>query len=172
MATQVVNNFIISTAIRIALRGGIYFCTRCLLLTRSVWHLADPRSVDCSLSVHPRGRWWRAVNFSSQLITHGTRFNFMSMDPTGFCSTLRPPSCGEGGGWQKTANKLTLKRFKAAFTDHLIIQRPEDYSLKQWYSTVFLFVYPHADRLCGLVVRVLGYRSSGPGSIPGTSKKK
>jgi hypothetical protein len=29
-----------------------------------------------------------------------------------------------------------------------------------------------ADRLCGLVVRVLGYRSGGPGSIPGTIKKK
>jgi hypothetical protein len=28
------------------------------------------------------------------------------------------------------------------------------------------------DRLCGLVVRVLGYRSGGPGSIPGTSRKK
>jgi hypothetical protein len=28
------------------------------------------------------------------------------------------------------------------------------------------------DRLCGLVVGVLGYRSGGPGSIPGTTKKK
>jgi hypothetical protein len=28
------------------------------------------------------------------------------------------------------------------------------------------------DRPCGLVVRVLGYRSGGPGSIPGTTKKK
>jgi hypothetical protein len=28
------------------------------------------------------------------------------------------------------------------------------------------------DRLCGLVVRVLGYRSGGPGSITGTTKKK
>jgi hypothetical protein len=28
------------------------------------------------------------------------------------------------------------------------------------------------DRLCGLVVRVLGYRSGDPGSIPGTTKKK
>jgi hypothetical protein len=28
------------------------------------------------------------------------------------------------------------------------------------------------DRLCGLVVRVLGYRSGGPGSLPGTTKKK
>jgi hypothetical protein len=28
------------------------------------------------------------------------------------------------------------------------------------------------DRLCGLVVRVLGYRSGGPDSIPGTTQKK
>jgi hypothetical protein len=28
------------------------------------------------------------------------------------------------------------------------------------------------DRLCGLVVRVLGYRSGGPGSIPRTTRKK
>jgi hypothetical protein len=28
------------------------------------------------------------------------------------------------------------------------------------------------DRLCGLVVRVLGYRSGGPGSFPGTTRKK
>jgi hypothetical protein len=32
--------------------------------------------------------------------------------------------------------------------------------------------YVHSkDRLCGLVARVLGYRSGGPGSIPGTTKK-
>jgi hypothetical protein len=28
------------------------------------------------------------------------------------------------------------------------------------------------DHLCGLVVRVLAYRSGGPGSIPGTTRKK
>jgi hypothetical protein len=28
------------------------------------------------------------------------------------------------------------------------------------------------DRLCGLVVRVLDYRSGGPGSIPDTTGKK
>jgi hypothetical protein len=28
------------------------------------------------------------------------------------------------------------------------------------------------DRLCGLVVRALGYRFGGPGSIPGTARKK
>jgi hypothetical protein len=26
--------------------------------------------------------------------------------------------------------------------------------------------------LCGIMVRVLGYRSGGPGSIPGTTRKK
>jgi hypothetical protein len=31
---------------------------------------------------------------------------------------------------------------------------------------------PVGDRLCGLVVKVLGYRSGGLGSIPGTTKKK
>jgi hypothetical protein len=28
------------------------------------------------------------------------------------------------------------------------------------------------DRLCGLVVRILGYRFGGPGSIPGTARRK
>jgi hypothetical protein len=33
-------------------------------------------------------------------------------------------------------------------------------------------MWRETDRLCGLVVRVLGYRSGGPSSIPGTTKKK
>jgi hypothetical protein len=37
--------------------------------------------------------------------------------------------------------------------------------------TIKIFVVV-CDRLCGLVVRVLGYRSGGPGSIPGTTRKK
>jgi hypothetical protein len=37
-----------------------------------------------------------------------------------------------------------------------------------WFSSE----YDTEDRLCGLVVRVLGYRSRGPGSIPGTTRKK
>jgi hypothetical protein len=31
-------------------------------------------------------------------------------------------------------------------------------------------VWEYIGRLCGLVVRVLGYRSRGPGSIPGTTR--
>jgi hypothetical protein len=30
----------------------------------------------------------------------------------------------------------------------------------------------NTDRLCGLVVRVLGYRSGVPGSIPGTTRRR
>jgi hypothetical protein len=35
-----------------------------------------------------------------------------------------------------------------------------------------VYVYEIIDSLCGLVVRVLGYRSGGPGSIPRASRKK
>jgi hypothetical protein len=37
---------------------------------------------------------------------------------------------------------------------------------------IFGILYIFLDRLCGLVVRVLGYRFGGPGSIPGTNRKK
>jgi hypothetical protein len=37
---------------------------------------------------------------------------------------------------------------------------------------LFLPSIIHFDRLCDLVVRVLGYKSGGPGSIPGTTRKK
>jgi hypothetical protein len=46
---------------------------------------------------------------------------------------------------------------------------------KIWSHTHTLFlrtVSAMCDRLCGLVVGVLGYRSGGPGSIPGTTRKK
>jgi hypothetical protein len=36
----------------------------------------------------------------------------------------------------------------------------------------FCRLYVKDDRLCGLAVRALGYRSGGPGSIPGTIRKK
>jgi hypothetical protein len=36
----------------------------------------------------------------------------------------------------------------------------------------FVSMLNYVDRLCGLVVRVLGYRSGGPVSILGTTRKK
>jgi hypothetical protein len=38
-------------------------------------------------------------------------------------------------------------------------------------SCVYIYIYFY-DRLCGLVIRILGYRSGGPGSITGTARKK
>jgi hypothetical protein len=37
---------------------------------------------------------------------------------------------------------------------------------------IFVFWCFKLHRPCGLVARVLGYRSGGPGSIPGTTRKK
>jgi hypothetical protein len=37
---------------------------------------------------------------------------------------------------------------------------------------IIIVIMDVLDRLCGLVVRVLGYRSGDPGSIPGTARKK
>jgi hypothetical protein len=39
-------------------------------------------------------------------------------------------------------------------------------------KAIIINIVVHFDRLCGLVVRVLGYRSGSPGSIPGTTEKK
>jgi hypothetical protein len=39
------------------------------------------------------------------------------------------------------------------------------------YCKIFAFIVSAVDCLCGLVVRVLGYRSGSPGSIPGTTRK-
>jgi hypothetical protein len=45
-------------------------------------------------------------------------------------------------------------------------------SCEHWEEQIIYIYIFGTDRLCGLVVRVLGYRSGGPGSIPGTTKKK
>jgi hypothetical protein len=37
-------------------------------------------------------------------------------------------------------------------------------------AKIFEVMFQKEDRLCGLVVRVLGYRSGSPGSIPGTTR--
>jgi hypothetical protein len=41
----------------------------------------------------------------------------------------------------------------------------------QFNNTKMLNLPLTYERLCGLLVRVLGYRSGGPSSIPGTSRK-
>jgi hypothetical protein len=48
----------------------------------------------------------------------------------------------------------------------LVVYRSPYY---KFLKSLYIFL---ADSLCGLVVRVLGYRSEGPLSIPGTTRKK
>jgi hypothetical protein len=38
------------------------------------------------------------------------------------------------------------------------------------YIFIVLCLIRHTDSLCGLVMRVPGYRSRGPGSIPGATR--
>jgi hypothetical protein len=40
------------------------------------------------------------------------------------------------------------------------------------FVIIIIIIIIIIDHLCGLVVRVLGYRSGGPGSTPGTTRKK
>jgi hypothetical protein len=47
---------------------------------------------------------------------------------------------------------------------------PSGYIVPLVFNIGYVLILP--DRLCGLAVRVLGYRSGGPGSIPGTTRKK
>jgi hypothetical protein len=46
--------------------------------------------------------------------------------------------------------------------------------MRQWHTHTHIDTHTciYIYRLCGLVVRVLGYRAGGPGSIPGTTRKK
>jgi hypothetical protein len=55
--------------------------------------------------------------------------------------------------------------------DSLILHGETWSSLDRQYGGI-CFYFQDLDRLCGLVVRVLGYKSGGPGSFPGTTKEK
>jgi hypothetical protein len=43
---------------------------------------------------------------------------------------------------------------------------------RPYFYCTFMYISSLHYRLCGLLVSVLGYRSGGPGSIPGTTRKK
>jgi hypothetical protein len=60
--------------------------------------------------------------------------------------------------------------------EHILYESLNCHWLLTKYMKPLLFkirrIYSNRDHLCGLVVRVLGYRSGDPGSIPGTTRKK
>jgi hypothetical protein len=80
--------------------------------------------------------------------------------PVAFLCGLKTESCGWGvGGGMQTKIQMqfaeksgTIFRYSCYHRKYIL-----DYLTSQ-------------DRLCGLMVRVLGYRSRGPGSIPGATR--
>jgi hypothetical protein len=65
-----------------------------------------------------------------------------------------------------------IKIIQATFS-HLFDTKKQKSGKNSSKANAFItFIYYPIDRLCGLVVRVLGYRSGGLGSIPCTTKKK
>jgi hypothetical protein len=72
-----------------------------------------------------------------------------------------------------------MTRFLSLQLDHFGHSSCEISSLmREWVCFLcigfafFKRIYSTCDHLCGLAVRFLGYRSGGPGSIPGTTRKK
>jgi hypothetical protein len=71
-----------------------------------------------------------------------------------------------------THSAKLIKSWSAASAFYVLIMRLKP-DISVWANMHFgKEMVPGGDRLCGLVVRVLGYRSGGPGSILGTTKKK
>jgi hypothetical protein len=97
-----------------------------------------------------------------------------------FCSPRWP--CTRTGSQNRFhAPEISVKMLPCVF--YAIYACTEGYGVISFPSSFFMYVryscclFNNAfsigvDRLCGLVVRVLGYRSGGPGSIPGTTRKK
>jgi hypothetical protein len=75
-----------------------------------------------------------------------------------------------GFGQTRIENYETIWNLKAV--EHQEVEWGLSYS--KWTAVVGFSEHYNedSDRHCGLVVRVLGYRSWGSGSIPGTTRKK
>jgi hypothetical protein len=73
---------------------------------------------------------------------------YLSSGPIGFCYL----------------NTYPIKNMKL-----IVIQRPKLHPVIL-FSNLFNLYSNIEDRLCGLVARVPGYRSRGPGSVPGATR--
>jgi hypothetical protein len=95
-----------------------------------------------------------------------------------FTAQLHTTQAARGNG-----SHHPISLFTGAMTRHAEILVP-GFSLQRWtfsmskfnkisfFFTALVSKQRLLDRLCGLVLRVPGYRSTGPGSIPGTNRKK
>jgi hypothetical protein len=73
--------------------------------------------------------------------------------------SLKPPDCTTVFVWPTSASILWSFELFERFTGPAA-------------SSVSLYSFRTSYRLSGLVFRILGYRSGGPGSIPGTTRIK
>jgi hypothetical protein len=64
-----------------------------------------------------------------------------------------------------------MSRIVLSYIERVVMQ-PTNSSAGFQTPVISLMQVLMKDRLCGLAVRVLGHRSGGPGSIPGTIRKK
>jgi hypothetical protein len=91
--------------------------------------------------------------------------NILYSDPLTVHSWQRNTLCSPSYGWISGMSNLRS----------ILMLKRSHWSKLRLLFVVSWFIYKgfiSCDRLCGLVVRVHGYRSGGPGPIPGTTRKK
>jgi hypothetical protein len=91
-----------------------------------------------------------------------------TLSTQGYHSRKLPRWCCVHGRYNQTYGFLFSSLFNhASESYHQVIGSSDILKNIRLY---LIGLYTAPDRLCGLVVRVLGYRSRGPGSIPGTTR--
>jgi hypothetical protein len=132
------------------------------------------RHFGVTFCLHLQGRRSQATNQSGSLLT--TCFTLLSC--LDFSSILKT---------EATSSPLTSVDCQRT-TQHYIPENRDCYENLAFYTACSVLssrfcnlfndaitnekIWGWMDRLCGLVVRVPGYRSVGLGSIPGTTRKK
>jgi hypothetical protein len=126
--------------------GGEQRIAGCVLAGFFAWRTLRPE------------RWRRLVPLERRTIFNG-------LSAVSYIPEDRTPSV-------KFSYMFTGKTTLPAETALYVLQHPVVLYRSLVYICTCIYVHIYIDRLCGLVVRVLGYRSLGPGSIPGTTRKK
>jgi hypothetical protein len=133
----------------------------------------------CSSSLVPRILTHRSVSLLRHLqsLSHSISWT----QKVHFRNHKSPPVVPESLSKSGSARKRTWNSWYVART---LTTRPQRRSVSELHNIIitswvqtrtvrnFRNVLCKLDGLCGLVVRVLGYRSGGPGSILGTTRKK
>jgi hypothetical protein len=176
-------------------------CVRPVLVLASYWSVfcSEPRNVTCSLE-HPLSwssvylRSSRRIEFHKRINCHTGSPGFSGTEPT---NPLKPIFFDRSRTERSQTSNVSFSHSMPT-AQHITVSwycfyhvTPNDQ--QRWivlltyesarnntncvcvYVCVHIYIYMYIyiyDRLCGLVVRVLGYRSGGPGSIPGTNRKK